>query len=144
MSDYCLTQHKDTGLFCLLHPHGKEHPHVSVDNTKLDMQGRPGCPFRWGGALPDAAFGAVNPHKVAVVEPVQIPAEVLKPAAAIKPVEHTRPAFAPDPRSEAAQRARDMGFTGIPCEMCGSPNTKFDSKCLHCYNPACRHEGSCG
>ena len=42
------------------------------------------------------------------------------------------------------QQAQAMGFTGIPCSICGSPNTTRVGTCLQCHNPGCMHSGECG
>lgn len=34
------------------------------------------------------------------------------------------------------------GFTGVPCDRCGSPNTVRTGTCLTCQD--CGHGGSCG
>jgi len=46
------------------------------------------------------------------------------------------------PLSGDVQRAREMGYTGVPCGRCGSPNTRFEGTCLKCS--VCHHHGGCG
>lgn len=38
--------------------------------------------------------------------------------------------------------ARAKGYTGIPCDNCGSPNTVRQGTCLRCDD--CHHAGGCG
>jgi len=45
---------------------------------------------------------------------------------------------------DTTQQAVAMGFTGIPCSRCGSPNTVRIGTCLQCHNPACMQSGECG
>lgn len=40
------------------------------------------------------------------------------------------------------QEAKFRGYTGIPCDQCGSPNTVRNGKCLLCTD--CRASGECG
>jgi hypothetical protein len=42
----------------------------------------------------------------------------------------------------AVDKAQAMGFTGICCENCGSPNTVRNGKCLTCMD--CKFSGECG
>ena len=37
---------------------------------------------------------------------------------------------------------KDLGYTGIPCDACGSVNTVRVGKCLRCDN--CQTAGECG
>lgn len=44
--------------------------------------------------------------------------------------------------AESVRKAQQMGFTGIPCDHCGSPNTIRTGKCLKCMD--CDTDGECG
>lgn len=43
-------------------------------------------------------------------------------------------------------RQKVPGYTGIPCDNCGSPNTLRTGKCLRCAPPplGCGQDGECG
>lgn len=43
---------------------------------------------------------------------------------------------------QRGQNAKTRGFTGIPCDHCGSPNTIRNGKCLLCTD--CQASGECG
>lgn len=43
---------------------------------------------------------------------------------------------------DGVRTAKRMGFTGIPCEACGSVNTVRNGKCLLCMD--CKSSGECG
>lgn len=49
---------------------------------------------------------------------------------------------APEPTDETSSRAQLRGFTGIPCDACGSLNTVRNGKCLLCMD--CHASGECG
>jgi hypothetical protein len=49
---------------------------------------------------------------------------------------------APERAADGVRTAQRMGFTGIPCEACGSVNTVRNGKCLLCMD--CKSSGECG
>jgi hypothetical protein len=49
---------------------------------------------------------------------------------------------APERTDETVMEAKIKGFTGIPCDQCGSVNTVRIGKCLQCQS--CFHNGECG
>lgn len=49
---------------------------------------------------------------------------------------------APETTGESVRTAKSRGFTGIPCDACGSINTVRNGKCLLCMD--CHASGECG
>lgn len=49
---------------------------------------------------------------------------------------------APESTDETVSTAQFKGFTGIPCDACGSLNTVRNGKCLLCMD--CHASGECG
>lgn len=49
---------------------------------------------------------------------------------------------APKVEEDSVSKAKTLGFTGIPCDQCGSLNTVRIGKCLQCQT--CFHNGECG
>lgn len=117
---YC--QHRSpSGFFCVL-KQGHRDAHLSIDNTRL-WRGTPGRPVIWG----QSAAGPVDEPTgeaeiLAHLDPTLTVAEVKLPT--------------------QVPSGKDLGYTGIFCEMCGSPNTVRIGKCIRCSE--CNHAGECG
>jgi len=81
--------------------------------------------------------------------PATLPRAGLSPAVAARttrePSKPPRPAtHAPTQQSavQTIRTAQAKGFTGIPCDACGSVNTLRSGTCLKCAD--CNHAGGCG
>jgi hypothetical protein len=118
---YCPAAHPGGGWLCILR---RDHdgPHLSLDNRQR-WRGTVGLPVRWQAMARDLPMAehppATNGH----------PAKAPRPSPPVK-------LALPEPTGQA------LGYTGIPCDACGGPNTVRSGKCLTCMD--CHAAGECG
>ena len=147
---YCPAAHPD-GWLCLL---ARDHdgPHLSLDNRHR-WRGTVGRPVRWRAVVEDLdlseleaeGWGWYNGPPVGglpATEPEPPPAT----APQLRVVTSSQlglvtSSHVPPGRLLAAP-ARLPGYTGIPCDACGSLNTVRSGKCLTCMD--CHAAGECG
>lgn len=117
------------GFLCVL-ADGHEGDHLSIDNREM-WKGTPGKPVRWAQERRGVARVVVSDEYVS-----QVDCGTFKEPPA--PAQRTKPL---GPQT-AASVAKAKGFTGIPCELCGSLETVRIGTCLRCN--ACGSSGGCG
>lgn len=86
-----------------------------------------------------AAVEALSVH-TSPQEPRVAPAAPKATATPPEPVR--RPQRSTGATGDAIRVAQASGFTGIPCDACGSVNTVRSGTCLRCSD--CNHAGGCG
>lgn len=117
---YCPGNHPEGWMCVLTRDH--DGPHLSLDNRHR-WRGTVGKPIRWRSEVKDLPMDE-DPEPEPREDPVPGPTTEVTTVNGTE-VPHVLP-----------------GYTGIPCDSCGSMNTVRSGKCLTCMD--CMSAGECG